>query len=235
MFFEAKSLVVNYGNVKAIKNISFDVEDRTIVTLIGSNGAGKSTLLKTISGLLKPVSGEILFKEKRITSLKPHAIVQMGISHVPEGRRVFPKLSVLENLKMGGFLIHRKEKVLERVKEVFQYFPILDERKSQFAGTLSGGEQQMLALGRAFMANPSLMLMDEPSLGLAPLIVAEIAKIIRTFNQEGMTIILVEQNANMALRLAIRGYVIETGNIVLEGKAIDLRNNAHVKKAYLGG
>lgn len=228
-------LVVNYGAIRALQGISFQVEKGEIVALIGANGAGKSTTLRTISGLIKPAKGKVFFNEKEITGLAAHEIVSLGITHVPEGRRVFPYMSVVENLEMGAY--SRKEpkaRIKEDIEVVFQRFPRLLERKKQLAGTLSGGEQQMLAIGRALMTKAPLLLMDEPSMGLAPLLVQEIFSIIKEINAQGTTILLVEQNAHMALSIANRAYVLETGNIALSGTAEDLSENPDVRKAYLG-
>lgn len=226
---------VFYGAIHALKNLSLEVDQGSIVSLIGANGAGKTTTLKTISGLLRPKNGRIMFKGVDITRVAPEKIVGLGISQVPEGRRVFATMSVLENLEMGAYLRRDKKAVEADMEGVFSRFPRLLERKKQLAGTLSGGEQQMLAIGRALMARPELMLMDEPSMGLAPLLVKEIFEIIRDINSRGTTILLVEQNAHMALSIANKAYVIETGEIVLEGTAEELMNSEDVKKAYLGG
>lgn len=226
---------VYYGAIHALKNLSLNVEQGSIVTLIGANGAGKTTTLKTISGLLKAKNGVITFKNYDITRLAPEKIVAMGISQVPEGRRVFSTMSVLENLETGAYLRRDKKAIASDMEAVFSRFPRLLERKKQLAGTLSGGEQQMLAIGRALMARPELMLMDEPSMGLAPLLVKEIFEIIKEINSRGTTILLVEQNAHMALSIAHQAYVIETGQIVLSGSAAELMNSEEVKKAYLGG
>ncbi|HNX92024.1 MAG TPA: ABC transporter ATP-binding protein [Syntrophomonas sp.] len=226
---------VYYGAIHALKKMSLEVEQGTIVTLIGANGAGKTTTLKTISGILRPKSGTITYKDKDITRVAPEKIVGMGISQVPEGRRIFPTMSVLENLEMGAYLRKDKKEIIKDMDNVFGRFPRLMERRKQLAGTLSGGEQQMLAIGRALMARPELMLMDEPSMGLAPLLVKEIFEIIKDINSRGTTILLVEQNANMALSVADKAYVIETGEIVLQGTAEQLMKSEEVKKAYLGG
>ncbi len=226
---------VYYGAIHALKKMSLEVEQGTIVTLIGANGAGKTTTLKTISGILRPKSGTITYKDKDITRVAPEKIVGMGISQVPEGRRIFPTMSVLENLEMGAYLRKDKKEIIKDMDNVFGRFPRLMERRKQMAGTLSGGEQQMLAIGRALMARPELMLMDEPSMGLAPLLVKEIFEIIKDINSRGTTILLVEQNANMALSVADKAYVIETGEIVLQGTAEQLMKSEEVKKAYLGG
>ena len=233
-------LIVNdidvfYGNIHALKNISLTVEEGEIVTLIGANGAGKSTLLKTISGLLKPKRGSIEYLGSAIDAKPAQLIVKAGISHVPEGRRVFANMSVDENLQLGAFLRKDRDAIKEDFNMVFELFPRLLERRNQQSGTLSGGEQQMLAMGRALMSRPKLLLMDEPSMGLAPLMVKNIFQIIERINQEGTTVLLVEQNANMALSVAHRAYVIETGAIVLAGTAEELRESNEVKAAYLGG
>lgn len=226
---------VNYGNVVALKDISIVVHEGEFVSLIGSNGAGKTTTLLSIIGGVKPASGTIVFQEKDITKLISHKRVASGIALVPEGRRIFPDLSVYENMEMGG--INRKDAkgIKGDIEKYFELFPILDQRREQHAGTLSGGEQQMLAICRALMSKPSLLLLDEPSLGLAPLIVEDVFKILKDLNQKGSTILLVEQNAKKALAIANRGYVIETGRIALEGKSEDLIHNPKVVDAYLGG
>ncbi len=232
---QIQEIEVYYGAIHAIKKLSLEVEQGTIVTLIGANGAGKTTTLKTISGLLRPKTGAITYKGKDITKVAPEKIVSLGISQVPEGRRVFQEMSVQENLEMGAYLRKDKKGIAEDMEGVFGRFPRLKERRKQLAGTLSGGEQQMLAIGRALMARPELMLMDEPSMGLAPLLVKEIFEIIQDINAKGTTILLVEQNANMALSIANKAYVIETGEIVLQGSAQELLKSEDVKKAYLGG
>ncbi|MDY4487726.1 MAG: ABC transporter ATP-binding protein [Candidatus Limivicinus sp.] len=227
-----KDLKVNYGGIEAVKGISFDVPEGSIVTLIGANGAGKSSTLRTVAGLVKPKSGNILFKGEDITGKSSIDIVKRGITLVPEGRRIFPDLTVLENLKIGAYL--RKDDLKEDIEWVYSLFPRLKEREWQAGGTLSGGEQQMLAVGRALMSRPKLMMMDEPSLGLAPIVVRDIFKIIREINKKGVTILLIEQNANMALQTADYGYVLETGRISLSGTGAELLANEDVKKAYLG-
>lgn len=227
-----ENLYVSYGGIKAVKGISLTVPEGEIITLIGANGAGKSTILRTIAGLIKPESGKIMYRDEDITGHSTNTIVEKGITLVPEGRRVFPDLTVLENLKIGAYL--RKVSLEEDIIKVYKLFPRLEERSWQQAGTLSGGEQQMLAVGRALMSKPKLIMMDEPSLGLAPIIVRDIMNIIKTVNAEGMTILLVEQNANLALRIANHGYVCETGNITLEGSGMELLNDETVKAAYLG-
>ena len=226
------NLKVNYGGIEAVKGISLEVEEGSIVTLIGANGAGKSTTLRTIAGLVPARSGNITFMDKNITGLPTNEIVSRGITLVPEGRRVFPDLTVLENLKIGAYL--RKDSLDEDIRWVYSLFPRLEERSWQAAGTLSGGEQQMLAVGRALMSRPKLMMMDEPSLGLAPLVVKGIFDIIKEVNKQGVTILLIEQNANMALHVADKGYVLETGRITLSGPGKDLLKDEAVKKAYLG-
>jgi len=225
-------LKVSYGGIEAVKGISFEVPEHQIVTLIGANGAGKSTTLRAIAGLVKPASGRIHLQGEDITALSPDRIVSKGITMVPEGRRVFPNLTVLENLKIGAYL--RNDSLEEDLKWVYDLFPRLKERNWQAAGTLSGGEQQMLAVGRALMSRPKIMMMDEPSLGLAPLVVKGIFEIIREINKQGVTILLIEQNANMALHTANIGYVLETGRITLSGEGNSLLKNEEVKKAYLG-
>ncbi|MDD2355586.1 MAG: ABC transporter ATP-binding protein [Lachnospiraceae bacterium] len=226
------NLSVNYGGIKAVRDISFEVPDGEIVTLIGANGAGKSTTLRAIAGLVKTAGGEILWNDRNIRGEKVQDIVSKGITLVPEGRRVFPNLSVLENLKVGAYL--RKDDLTEDLSMVYDLFPRLKERSWQLSGTLSGGEQQMLAVGRALMSRPKLMMMDEPSLGLAPLVVKDIFSIIREINKQGVTILLVEQNANMALHTANIGYVLETGRVTLKGSGQELLDNEAVRKAYLG-
>ena len=230
--FEIKGLSVNYGGIEAVRDISFSVEEGSIVTLIGANGAGKSTTLRTIAGLVKPRSGKNTFMGEDITGKDPAFIVGKGITLVPEGRRIFPDLTVYENLRIGAYL--RKDRIDDDIEWVFSLFPRLRERSWQYGGTLSGGEQQMLAVGRALMSRPKLMMMDEPSLGLAPLVVRDIFSIIRTIRDKGVTILLVEQNANMALQTADMAYVMETGSITLSGKGRDLIADDSVRKAYLG-
>ncbi len=227
-----KDLKVNYGGIEAVKGISFDVPEGSIVTLIGANGAGKSSTLRTVAGLVKPKSGNIEFKGENITGKSSIDIVKRGITLVPEGRRIFADLTVLENLKIGAYL--RKDDLKEDIEWVYSLFPRLKERAWQAGGTLSGGEQQMLAVGRALMSRPKLMMMDEPSLGLAPIVVRDIFSIIREINKRGVTILLIEQNANMALQTADYGYVLETGCISMSGTGVELLANEDVKKAYLG-
>ncbi len=229
---EIKDLVVSYGGIEAVKGITMDVPKGEIVTLIGANGAGKSTTLKTIAGIVKPQSAEILFNGQNITGLSPDNIVKAGITLVPEGRRVFPNLTVKENLRIGAYL--RKDSIESDFEYVYSLFPRLKEREWQLAGTLSGGEQQMLAVGRALMARPSLIMMDEPSLGLAPLVVKSIFDIIKEINKNGITVLLIEQNANMALQAAHTAYVLETGKITMSGKGSELIQDERIKEAYLG-
>lgn len=231
---KVEDLVVSYGGIEALKGISLEVPDGKIVTLIGANGAGKSTLLRSIIGLVKVASGEITYNEKKINGLNSQKIVQTGITLVPEGRRVFPNLSVLENLKIGAYMRSDNDEIEKDINWVYELFPRLKERSWQMAGTLSGGEQQMLAVGRALMCRPKLMMMDEPSLGLAPLIIKDIFRIIREINKQGMTILLIEQNANMALKIADKAYVLETGNITMQGTGRELLENPEIAAAYLG-
>jgi branched-chain amino acid transport system ATP-binding protein len=231
---KVNNLEVYYGAIKALKGISFEVKDGTIVTLIGANGAGKTTALRTISGLVKPRSGTIFFKDVDITKMEPHMIVQLGIVHVPEGRRVFPDLTVRENLELAAWTLKDKSRFKEKLEDVFELFPRLKEREKQLAGTLSGGEQQMLAFGRALMVDADLIMMDEPSMGLAPVLVEEIFDTIVKINKEGKTVLLVEQNAEMALEIAHYAYVLEVGNIAHEGPAKELKEDPKVKAAYLG-
>ena len=233
MLFEIKDLRVSYKGAEVLKGISLEMEEGEIVTLIGSNGAGKTTTLRAISGLKTPTAGEIWFKGRRIEQMSPQDIVKMGISHVPQGRWPFPYMSVLENIRLGAYRRKDKKQVDRDLDELFQLFPVLEKRKRQQARTLSGGEQQMLAIARALMSRPELLLMDEPSLGLAPVMVREIGKIVLDINQRGTNVLLVEQNAQLALRIAHRGYVLETGSIVLQGAAKDLLRSGQVKKAYL--
>ncbi len=223
-----------YGNIQALFNVSLEIREGEMVALIGANGAGKSTALKTISGLLLPASGSIEFEEKRINGMSPRAIVMMGISHCPEERKIWPRLTVWENLDMGAYTRKDKKSIKEDIDKIFTLYPILRERRNQLAGTLSGGEQQMLAIGRAIMSRPRLLMLDEPSLGLAPLLVEKTAEMISDIHQKGTTILLVEQNAFLALKISDRSYVLETGKTVLEGKGKELLKNEHVQKAYLG-
>ena len=231
---EVKDLEVYYGVIQAIKGISFHVEEGEVIALIGANGAGKTTTLQTITGMLNAQAGSIQLEGTELTKIPGHKIVSMGMAHVPEGRRVFAQLSVLENLKLGAYTRKDKTEIEESLKRVYKSFPRLEERKNQLAGTLSGGEQQMLAMGRALMSKPRIVLMDEPSMGLSPIFVEEIFNIIKEISAEGTTVLLVEQNAKKALSIADRAYVLETGKIVLEGDAKDLLNDESIKKAYLG-
>jgi len=233
--FEIKDLHVHYGVIHVLKGVSLTVNDGEIVTLIGANGAGKTTTLRTISGLKKPTSGQIVLDGVDITNTSAQERVKMGISHVPEGRHVFPSMTVLENLELGAYLRKDKEGIAKDLKRVYDLFPVLADRRKQLAGTLSGGEQQMLAIGRALMSRPKILLLDEPSMGLAPLLVQEIFSIIKDVNSNGTTVLLVEQNARMALQIAHRAYVIETGRIVLSGTGAELMESEDIKKAYLGG
>jgi branched-chain amino acid transport system ATP-binding protein len=231
---EVQDLRVHYGSVEAVKGVSFRVEAGEMISLIGANGAGKSTILRALTGLVRPSSGRIEFQGTSLVGLSPHQIIRLGIGHVPEGRRLFPKMSVLENLKMGAYLRNKKTEIESTMEMIYTHFPILKQRGQQRAGSLSGGEQQMLATARALMNQPQLLLLDEPSIGLSPLLTAEIGKIVRQINAMGVTTILVEQNAMLALTLGQRGYVLETGSIVMQGKAQELLQDEGVKKAYLG-
>ena len=231
---EIKDLEVYYGMIQAIKGISCEVKEGAVIALIRANGAGKTTILHTISGLIAPKKGSITFEGQEITKIPAHKIVENGLAQVPEGRRVFPSLSVLQNLKLGAYTRKDKKEIDDTLKMIYERFPRLEERKNQPAGTLSGGEQQMLAMGRALMSKPRIILMDEPSMGLSPIFVNEIFDIIKQVSASGTTVLLVEQNAKKALSIADRGYVLETGKIVKEGKASDLLNDEAVKKAYLG-
>ena len=231
---EIKDLEVCYGVIKAIKGVSFEVNQGEVIALVGANGAGKTTILHAISGLIPARKGSILFEGEELTRTPAHKIVSMGMAHVPEGRRIFQQLTVLENLKLGAFTRKDKDEIAKSLKTVYERFPRLEERKNQIAGTLSGGEQQMLAMGRALMSNPRIILLDEPSMGLSPLLVSSIFDIIKVISEGGTTVLLVEQNAKKALAIADRAYVLETGSIILSGKASDLINNESVKKAYLG-
>lgn len=231
---EVRDLEVNYGSINAIKKISFDVNEGEVIALIGANGAGKTTTLHSITGLLKAKSGSVMFEGKELLKTPPHKIVEMGMAHVPEGRRIFQQLTVYKNLTLGAFTRKDKASIDETLQMVYGKFPRLEERKKQVAGTLSGGEQQMLAMGRALMSKPKIVLMDEPSMGLSPLFVSEVFKIIEEIRASGTTVLLVEQNAKKALEIADRAYVLETGRIVLSGDAKDLMNDDSVKKAYLG-
>jgi branched-chain amino acid transport system ATP-binding protein len=235
MMLQVEDLNVHYGAIHALKGISFHLEKGEIVALIGGNGAGKSTTLNTISGLLRPTKGKVLFLDEDVTVVPPQNIVRRGVVQVPEGRRIFPKLTVQENLEMGAFIYDDKNQIQQDMEAVMTRFPRLRERRKQYGGTLSGGEQQMLAIARGLMARPNLMLLDEPSMGLSPILVEQIFEIIREINTQGTSILLVEQNAQMALSIADRGYVLETGRVTLEGIATELLENPLVIEAYLGG
>ena len=231
---EVTDLCVNYGMIKALKGISFEVNEGEVIALIGANGAGKTTTLHTLTGILPSKSGSVKFNGTELTKIPAHRIVRMGIAHVPEGRRIFQQLSVLDNLRLGAFIRNDKQGIAEDIEKIYVRFPRLAERKTQIAGTLSGGEQQMLAMGRALMSRPKMIVMDEPSMGLSPIMVSEIFKIIEDIRGNGTTVLLVEQNAKKALSISDRAYVLETGTISLSGKASDLINDESVKKAYLG-
>lgn len=235
ILLELKDVKIRYGKVEAVKGVSLKVLEGETVVVIGANGAGKSTILKGISGLIAISGGEIWYNGNRIDGIPGYQLVKVGISQVPEGRRLFPKMTVMENIKLGAYLRNDKAEIGTDMEKIFEILPILKKRSKQLAGTLSGGEQQMVAMARGLMSRPRLFLLDEPSLGLAPLVVKEIARIIRNIRDRGVTTILVEQNAHLALRLADKGYVLEIGTVVLEGKASELLHNEHVKKAYLGG
>lgn len=235
MLLSVNDLYVNYGNVEALHGINLQVEEGEIVTILGANGAGKSTTLMTISGLVSPRKGQIFYKDTEISTMQGHEVVKLGIAQVPEGRRVFATLTVQENLNLGAFTLSDKDKISKTMEWVFELFPRLKERREQLAGTLSGGEQQMLAIARGLMANPRILLLDEPSLGLAPILVKSIFATIKEINETGVTVLLVEQNARAALKLADRGYVMEVGKIVLEETSDKLLKNPQVRKAYLGG
>ena len=235
MLLQVEHITVKYGKAIAVKEISLEVPEGKVVTIIGANGAGKSTILKALSGLTPLASGEIRFAGQRIDGLKPYEIVELGLVHVPEGRKLFPYLPVMSNLKLGASLRKDKEGIKKDLDEVFDHFPRLRERRNQNAGTLSGGEQQMLAIGRGLMANPKLLLMDEPSLGLAPILVAQLVPVIKNINKKGVSVLLVEQNIPLALGVADRGYALQVGKVVLEGSIEEFKTNGIVKRAYLGG
>ena len=235
MLLEFKNIVAAYGSITALKNVTFSVEEGQVVSLIGANGAGKTSTMRTITGLLKPSEGQIFFNGEDVTGLPAHKLVEKGISLVPEGRQIIEGLTVYENLEMGAYQRKDKDGVKEDIDRIYSIFPILKDRKDQLGGQLSGGQQQMLAIGRALMSKPKLLLLDEPSMGLAPLIVREIFDIVRRINDQGTTVLLVEQNAKKALEVAHYGYVLETGSMVLEGPAEEVMNNPRVKEAYLGG
>ena len=235
MLLKVKELKVRYGVAEAIKGVSLDVEEGAVVSIVGANGAGKTTILRTISGLKKPSSGEIAFRGSRIDGRAPHEIVRLGIAHIPEGRIVFAPMTVLDNLRMGAYLRNDKDGIARDLDEMYCHFPVLKKRGGQLAGSLSGGEQQMLAIARALMSKPKLLTMDEPSMGLSPKMVGEVEKIIRDIHQSGITVILVEQNARLALRLSDRAYIVETGSITLSGTAKELGEDERVRQAYFGG
>ena len=229
-----RDLSVHYGKIKAVRQIDMNIEQGEIVSLIGANGAGKSTMLRALSGLVKTAGGSVEFEGKNITGWSAKAIVEAGISHCPEGRQIFPRMTVMENLELGAYTRKDTKNLGIEYDRIFEYFPVLAQRRTQFGGTLSGGEQQMLAIGRALMSKPKLLLLDEPSLGLAPLLVEKIFEIIQNINREGMTVLLIEQNAWQALNISNRGYVMETGSVAVTGAAADLLHNDHVRRAYLG-
>ncbi|OIO36782.1 MAG: ABC transporter ATP-binding protein [Candidatus Omnitrophica bacterium CG1_02_46_14] len=232
---ELKHVYTRYNKVECLKGVSLIVKPGEIVALLGANGAGKTTVLKTLSGLIRPTAGELLFNGKSVAALTPEEIVKLGIAHVPEGRKVFQRLTVLENLELGAFLRTDTQAVQKDIEDVYEFFPVLKKRLKQKAGTLSGGEQQMLAIGRGLMSRPSVLLLDEPSLGLAPILVSTIFKMIERIHSEGKTILLVEQNAHMALKISQRAYVMETGQVVLEGRSDEIQHSTAIQNAYLGG
>ena len=233
-FLEVNDLSVYYGMIQALKGISFKVEKGEIVALIGANGAGKTTTLHTLSGLISAKGGSIIYKDKDISKIPPHKLVSVGMAHIPEGRRIFSEMSVLENLKMGAYTRKDREEIEDSIEKIYKRFPRLEERKNQLAGTMSGGEQQMLAIGRALMSKPEIVLMDEPSMGLSPIFVNEIFDIIKQMRREGVTVLLVEQNAKKALSVSDRAYVLENGKIVMQGRASEIMDDESIKKAYLG-
>lgn len=233
-FLEVNDLSVYYGMIQALKGISFKVEKGEIVALIGANGAGKTTTLHTLSGLISAKGGSIIYKDKDISKIPPHKLVSIGMAHIPEGRRIFSEMSVLENLKIGAYTRKDREEIEDRIEKIYKRFPRLEERKNQLAGTMSGGEQQMLAMGRALMSKPEIVLMDEPSMGLSPIFVNEIFDIIKQMRREGVTVLLVEQNAKKALSVSDRAYVLENGKIVMQGRASEIMDDESIKKAYLG-
>ena len=235
MLLEIRELTVHYGSARALNTVSITVDEGEIVALVGANGAGKTTTLRSVSGLLSPTSGEILFQDRSMQGLAVHDIVRLGIAHVPEGRGTLSPMTVFENLRMGAYLQKDKRQIARDLEAMYSHFPVLSKRRGQLAGSLSGGEQQMLAIARALMARPKLLLMDEPSMGLSPLMVEEVARIVRDINEQGMSIVLVEQNARMALDLCHRAYILEVGEVVLRGYGRDLAKDEAVKKAYLGG
>lgn len=233
-FLEVNDLSVYYGMIQALKGISFKVEKGEIVALIGANGAGKTTTLHTLSGLISAKGGSIIYKDKDISKIPPHKLVSIGMAHIPEGRRIFSEMSVLENLKMGAYTRKDRDEIEDSIEKIYKRFPRLEERKNQLAGTMSGGEQQMLAMGRALMSKPEIVLMDEPSMGLSPIFVNEIFDIIKQMRREGVTVLLVEQNAKKALSVSDRAYVLENGKIVMQGRASEIMDDESIKKAYLG-
>ncbi|MGA2108049.1 MAG: ABC transporter ATP-binding protein [Syntrophorhabdales bacterium] len=235
MLLEVKDLKVRYGAAEAIRDVSLDVDEGSVVSIVGANGAGKTTILRTISGLKRPASGEIVFRGARIDGMTPHQIVKSGIAHIPEGRIVFAPMTVLDNLKMGAYLRRDKDGIARDLDEMYRHFPVLKRRSGQLAGSLSGGEQQMLAIARALMSKPTLLTMDEPSMGLSPKMVREVENIIRNIHESGVSVVLVEQNARLALRLSDTAYILETGAIALSGTAKDLAQDERVRKAYFGG
>lgn len=235
MLLEIKELNVHYGKARALNDVSLHVDSGEIVSIVGANGAGKTTILRTISKLMKPTSGEIRFQNKRIDGMPPHKVAKSGITQIPAGREIFAAMSVIDNLKIGAFLRKDRKKIKEDLEYIYDLFPILKEKQDQMGGELSGGQQQMLAIGRSLMARPKLILMDEPSTGLSPILVAEVANTIQDINKEGISILLVEQNCRMALKLAQRAYILETGTLALSGEACELIDNDMVKKCYLGG
>ncbi len=234
MLLEVDSLHVRYGKAEALRGLSLSVEAGTVVAIVGANGAGKTTLLRTISGLKKPTEGSITYQNKRIDGMPPHRIAEMGIAHIPEGRMVFAPMTVEENLRIGAHLRRQRAEVARDIESMYELFPILKEKRADAAGSLSGGQQQMLAVARALMARPRLILMDEPSIGLSPILVAEVGQIIKSIHSEGTSVVLVEQNARMALRLASRAYILELGSVILEGDAQDIAKDNRVKESYLG-
>jgi branched-chain amino acid transport system ATP-binding protein len=235
MLLEIKDLKVQYGKAKAVEGVSLNVQEGEVVSIVGANGAGKTTIIRTISGLKRPVSGEIYYQNKRIDRMQPHDIVKIGIAQIPAGRMIFGPMSVLDNLKTGAYLRKDRDGIAKDLENIYEHFPILKERQNQPGGQLSGGQQQMLAIARALMAKPKLMLMDEPSVGLSPILVAEVSNIIRDINKQGISILLVEQNCRMALKLSSRAYILELGSIALSGESSQLLNDDRVKKLYLGG
>jgi branched-chain amino acid transport system ATP-binding protein len=235
MLLDIKNLSVNYGKAKAVQNVSINVNEGEVVSIVGANGAGKTTIIKTISGLKKPVSGEIFYNSKRLDKMQPHDIVKIGVAQIPAGRMIFGPMSVLDNLKTGAYLRKDRDGINKDLENIYEHFPILKERQNQLGGQLSGGQQQMLAIARALMAKPKLLLMDEPSVGLSPILVQEVSNIIKDIHKQGISILLVEQNCRMALKLSTRSYILELGSIALQGDSDKLVNDERVKKLYLGG